>query len=180
MSMDQFLMCSPRYFDVSYVINPWMSENVNRVAKGQAETQWTALHRRIKNGAEVRLIDPQPNLPDMPFTANAGLVVGDLAIVSNFRHPERQTEERHFENWFRGQGFDVRRLDPKIFFEGAGDALLDRTRNCVWMGYGHRSSIDSAAHIQRILDLEVIPLELAAANESALHYGRPCCCRQAG
>jgi len=24
----RFLMCSPQYFDVSYVINPWMADNV--------------------------------------------------------------------------------------------------------------------------------------------------------
>jgi N-dimethylarginine dimethylaminohydrolase len=156
----RFLMCQPQYFDVSYVINPWMADNVNRVAHSRAHEQWLTLHRKVQDAAAVELIDPEPGLPDMPFTANAGLVVGDTAIVSNFRHPERQTEERHFERWFSDHGFDVRRLAHSIHFEGAGDALLDRERGCVWMGYGHRSAREAGIHIEEMVGLEVILLEL--------------------
>lgn len=156
----RFLMCQPEYFDVSYVINPWMASNVNQVARSQAHAQWTTLHRLVEDAADIELIDPKPGLPDMPFTANAGLVVGDTAIVSNFRHPERQTEERHFERWFGDHGFAVHRLSRAIPFEGAGDALLDRERGCVWMGYGHRSAAEAGAQIQKLLGLEVILLEL--------------------
>jgi len=156
----RFLMCQPEYFDVSYVINPWMTDNVNRVTRSQAKTQWLTLHGKMKNAARVELIDPEPGLPDMPFTANAGLVVGHTAIVSNFLHPERQSEERHFERWFSQQGFDVLRLARAVPFEGAGDALLDRERGCIWMGYGHRSAYEAGALVQSMLGLEVIPLEL--------------------
>ena len=45
------------------------------------------------------------------------LVWRDAAILSRFRHPQRQGEEWHNERWFRGQGFRVRRLpadrDPR-------------------------------------------------------------------
>ena len=156
----RFLMCRPQYFDVSYVINPWMATNVNCVAHSQAHAQWSTLHRKMEDAAQVELIEPEPGLPDMPFTANAGLVVGNTAIVSNFRHQERQTEERHFERWFSDYGYAVQRLARSIPFEGAGDALLDRERGCVWMGYGHRSSREAGAHIQKMLGLEVILLEL--------------------
>jgi N-dimethylarginine dimethylaminohydrolase len=133
---------------------------VHRVGRAAANVQWDTLHRMIRDAAEVQLIDPVPDLPDMPFTANAGLVVGDHAIVSNFRHPERQTEEQHFERWFHDHGLFVRKLSRDIFFEGAGDALLDRARGCVWMGYGHRTARDAGAPIQKFLDLEVVMLEL--------------------
>lgn len=157
---NRFLMCRPEYFEVSYVINPWMADNVHRVARTAANIQWDTLHRLIRGVAEVKLIDPVPDLPDMPFTANAGLVVGDHAIVSNFRHAERQTEEAHFERWFHDHGFSVHKLPRQIFFEGAGDALLDRARGCVWMGHGHRSMRDAGSPIQEFLGLEVILLEL--------------------
>jgi len=157
---NRFLMCKPQYFDVSYVINPWMAGNVHRVTRSQADAQWATLHRLIQKTAEVRLIDPQPGLPDMPFTANAGLVVGDRAIVSNFRHPERKTEEKHFLRWFSDQGLHVHRLLDGIPFEGAGDALLDRARSCVWMGYGHRSAREAGTHVEKFFGLEVIALEL--------------------
>ena len=157
---NRFLMCKPQYFEVSYVINPWMADNVHRVGRATANVQWDALHRLIRGAAEVELIEPEPNLPDMPFTANAGLVVGDRALVSNFRHPERQTEERHFERWFHDQGFQVHKLCREIFFEGAGDALLDRARGCIWMGYGHRTDRHAGPPIQEFFGLEVVMLEL--------------------
>jgi N-dimethylarginine dimethylaminohydrolase len=156
----RFLMCKPQYFDVNYVINPWMAGNIHRVGRPEANAQWDTLHRLIQNAAEVELIDPQPGLPDMPFTANGGLVVGNRAILSNFRHPERKTEERYFARWFGDQGFDVQRLSDALPFEGAGDALLDRSRSCVWMGYGHRSARGAGPQIQKLLGLEVRLLEL--------------------
>ncbi len=156
----RFLMCRPRYFDVRYVINPWMATSLHRVNHTLASVQWAALHRLIQSVAEVQLIDPEPELPDMPFTANAGLVVGDLAIPSNFRHAERRAEEIHFERWFSNHRFQVHKLPRPILFEGAGDALLDQNRGCIWMGYGQRSAREAGAHIQRLLDLEVILLEL--------------------
>lgn len=156
----RFLMCQPQYFDVSYVINPWMADNVHQVGLTRANEQWAALHRLIRGAADVELIEPAPDLPDMPFTANAGLVVGRDAIVSNFRHPERQTEEPHFERWFRDRGFAVHKLPRSISFEGAGDALLDRERRCIWMGYGHRSEPAAGASIRQLLGLDVIMLEL--------------------
>jgi len=38
-----FLMCRPDYFGVSYVINPWMTENVNKASAERAKTQWQRL-----------------------------------------------------------------------------------------------------------------------------------------
>jgi N-dimethylarginine dimethylaminohydrolase len=157
---NRFLMCPPQYFKVNYVINPWMAANVDRVGLSEAQSQWTTLHNLIENLAEVELIDPQPDLPDMPFTANAGLVMGDCAILSNFRYAERQMEARHFERWFHDHGFTVHRLPHALPFEGAGDALLDRERSLIWMGYGYRSERDAGRYIQKLLGLEVVMLEL--------------------
>lgn len=169
----RFLMCQPQYFDVSYVINPWMTGNVNQVTHAQARQQWDCLHGLIRDAAAVELIDPEPGLPDMPFTANAGLVVGGQAIVSTFRHRERQSEEPHFERWFDSRGFTVRKLPREISFEGAGDALLDRERACVWMGYGHRSDREAGAPIQKWLGHEVVMLELV---DSRFYHLDTCFC----
>jgi N-dimethylarginine dimethylaminohydrolase len=156
----RFLMCRPQYFDVSYIINPWMANNLHQVSHSQACSQWNTLFGLMQDGASVELIEPEPNLPDMPFTANAGLVVGTTVLLSSFRHAERQTEERHFERWFRDHGFTVHKLPREIPFEGAGDALLDRARGCIWMGYGHRSARAAGTYIEKLFCLEVIPLEL--------------------
>ncbi len=157
----RFLMCAPRFYDVGYVINPWMASNVHRVDRTRAQRQWLALRTFIESRADVKLIAAEPELPDMVFTANAGLVVGDEAILSSFRYAERKGEEEHFARWFSENGFCVRTLPPEIPFEGAGDALLDRERGCVWMGFGHRTVPDASVHVQRWLRVEVVTLELA-------------------
>lgn len=160
----RFLMCEPQYFKLNCGINPAINQrtagNLHQVGRSEANEQWTALHRLIQDSADVELISPEPNLPNMPFTANAGLVVGRHAIVSNFRNPERQTEEPHFERWFHDRGYSVYKLPRSIFFEGAGDALLDRSHCCIWMGHGQSSAPDAAAPLRQLLALEVVMLEL--------------------
>ncbi|KAF5406741.1 MAG: hypothetical protein Udaeo2_31890 [Candidatus Udaeobacter sp.] len=72
--MRELLLCPPDYYGIEYEINPWM----NRARAGQlCQKQWKQLHARLSDlDCEVHLISPQPGLPDMVFTANAGLTVG--------------------------------------------------------------------------------------------------------
>lgn len=157
---NRYLMCAPTYFDVAYVINPWMQGNVKATSLQRAGEQWQALCDRIADEAMVDIVHAQPGLPDMPFTANAGLVLEDTVVLSRFLYPERQGEEAHFERWFYDHGFAVLKLPTTIPFEGAGDALLDRKDRVLWMGHGHRSSRQSADYIARWLDVEVVSLKL--------------------
>lgn len=156
----RFLMCSPRHYDVDYVINPWMAGNIRKSSRDRAAEQWEALYGAIKARATVDLVEPQPGWPDMVFTANAGLVLGDRAVLSRFYHPERQGEEPHFRTWFKDNGFQVFELPQDLPFEGAGDALLDREGRWLWAGYGFRSELDSHAYIAKWLDIEVLSLHL--------------------
>ena len=102
-----FLMCPPEYFDVSYIINPWMHGNVRKIDNALAKQQWRALYDILTDLATVRLVHPQPGSPDMVFTANAGLVLGRRFLVSRFRYPERQYEEPYFADWFMDRGYNV-------------------------------------------------------------------------
>jgi N-dimethylarginine dimethylaminohydrolase len=158
---NRYLMCAPSYFDVAYVINPWMQGNIKATSLQKAAEQWEALRNLIIDDAQVDTVQPRPGLPDMPFTANAGLVLEDTVVLSHFLYPERQGEEVHFERWFYDHNFAVLKLPATIPFEGAGDALLDRAEPVLWMGYGHRSSRQSADYVARWLDIEVLPLKLA-------------------
>ncbi len=72
--MKRFLMCEPRFFEVCYVINPWMEGNQGKVNSDLAKQQWNNLHGIVSRLASVELIEPIAGLPDMVFTANAGLV----------------------------------------------------------------------------------------------------------
>ena len=96
----------------------------------------------------------------MVFTANAGLVLGENAVLSRFYHPERQKEEPYFKKWFEDNGFNVFELPKDLPFEGAGDALLDREGRWLWAGYGFRSELDSHPYIAKWLDIEVLSLRL--------------------
>jgi hypothetical protein len=86
----RFLMCSPDHYDVDYVINPWMEGNVHKSSRDRAIEQWNRLFHIIKEHATVDLVKPQIGVPDMVFTANAGLVLGDNVVLSRFFHKERQ------------------------------------------------------------------------------------------
>ncbi|MBE9192559.1 TIGR00300 family protein [Gloeocapsopsis crepidinum LEGE 06123] len=156
----RFLMCPPDHYDVDYVINPWMEGNIHKSSRDRAVDQWQKLHHVIKDHAIVDLVQPQKGVPDMVFTANAGLVLGDNVVLSRFYHKERQGEEPYFKQWFESQGYTVYELPKDLPFEGAGDALLDREGRWLWAGYGFRSELDSHPYIAKWLDIEVISLRL--------------------
>lgn len=139
LSRPAFLMCSPEFFDVQYVINPWMEGNVHAPSGRLACEQWNRLHAAVTEHAEVLLVDPQSALPNMVFTANAGLIRNGIAVLSRFRCPERAGEEAHFEAWFRQAGYSVREMPPNVPFEGEGDALFTPDGACLWAGYGWRT-----------------------------------------
>ncbi|MEO1005279.1 MAG: TIGR00300 family protein [Cyanobacteria bacterium J06638_38] len=156
----RILMCAPDHYDVDYVINPWMEGNIHKSSRDKAVEQWSKLNFVLNEIAQVDLVTGQPGVPDMVFTANAGLVLGDNAVLSRFYHPERQGEEPYFKKWFEDNGFNVFELPQDLPFEGAGDALLDREGRWLWAGYGFRSELDSHPYLAKWLDIEVLSLRL--------------------
>jgi len=158
--MKTFLMCEPRYFEVSYVINPWMTGNQGLVNMELAAKQWKNFHDILSSKASIRLIEPVAGLPDMVFTANGGLVCRDHeVIVSSFRYPERQDESPYFSKYFEDSGYCILWLNGDIKFEGAGDVLFD-SNGQVWFGYGHRSDVEALDEIATILHARVNGLTL--------------------
>ncbi|MBW4646361.1 MAG: TIGR00300 family protein [Goleter apudmare HA4340-LM2] len=156
----RFLMCAPDHYDVDYVINPWMEGNIHKSSRDRAVEQWQKLYHVLKEHAIVDLVPPEKGWPDMVFTANAGLVLGDNVVLSRFLHKERQGEEPHFQRWFEQNGYTVNVLPKDLPFEGAGDALLDREGRWLWSGYGFRSELDSHPYLAKWLDIEVLSLRL--------------------
>lgn len=156
----RLLMCAPTEFDVRYVINPWMQGHLHSSERDTALAQWAGLYLELAADAQIALVEPDPDCPDMVFTANAGFVLGERVAISRFRHAERSGEERHFKEWFERNGFEVMSLPGALAFEGAGDALLDRRLPLVWMGHGHRSDLRAALALERLFDVEVVPLLL--------------------
>lgn len=156
----RFLMCPPDHYDVDYVINPWMEGNIHKSSRDRAVEQWQGLYQILQDQATVDLVTPQKGVPDLVFTANAGLVLGDNVVLSRFLHKERQGEEPYFKEWFEQNGYNVYELPKDLPFEGAGDALLDREGRWLWAGYGFRSELDSHPYLAKWLDIEVLSLRL--------------------
>lgn len=161
--MHRILMCAPEHFDIAYVINPWMKGNVARCDPQLAMRQWQDLSRAIGQVAIVESVRGDQQVPDMVFTANAGLVLEGKVVLSRFRHAERQPEEALFARWFEEQGYEVLRLPAGLYFEGAGDALFDRGQRehgLLWLGHGHRSDEAAAPHLETLLHTPVQTLRL--------------------
>ena len=157
--MSRLLMCSPDFFGIEYEINPWMRMS-NQSDSRQAQEQWKDLAQVLEHevGARIELLDPVPGLPDLVFTANAGVISDGKAVPSRFRYPERQREEQHFIDWFRQKGYEVHLLEPTVYFEGAGDLL--ELEDVWYAGYRQRSDIRAYDLLTKIFDKEILSLEL--------------------
>src|SRR5438552_4773182 len=121
----RILMCPPTYYGIEYEINPWMSRSRGSDTSRAAQ-QWNALHESLRGlGVTVELMTPQPGLPDLVFTANAGLVFRTRFFSSAFRHQVRARETPHFDAWFAAHQYKVEHL----FFFQAEDGIRDRSRH---------------------------------------------------
>lgn len=151
-------MCPPDYYGIEYEINPWMSRE-RQADRDLASEQWEGLVGILAGlGVEISLLAPVPGLPDLVFTANAALIHQKQAILSHFRHVQRQGEEPLCASWLEQHGFDVVRLAEGRFFEGAGDALF--CGETLIAGYRIRSDIHAQQWLGEQLKCEVLPLEL--------------------
>jgi len=119
---------------------------------------------------------PVKGLPDLVFTANAGLIYRGAAIPSRFRHPQRQQEEAHDRQWFEEHGFQVQPLKSETYLEGAGDALF--CGETLFAGYRIRSDVRGHRELGELMQCEVIPLELV--NERYYHLDTCFCPLAAG
>jgi N-dimethylarginine dimethylaminohydrolase len=152
------LMCPPDYYGIEYEINPWMSRQ-RQADRDVAIEQWEGLVAILSRlGVEITLLTPAQGLPDLVFTANAALIYEKRAVLSHFRHKQRQGEEQLCAAWFKKHGFTVELLPEGRFFEGAGDALF--CGETLVAGYRIRSDVQSQQLVGELLKHEVIPLEL--------------------
>jgi len=160
--MRRLLLRPPDHYGIEYEINPWM-DRMCQADRRLAAEQWQRLRDTLRSlGCSVETIEPQPRLPDMVFTANAGLVIGKKFIRSRFRYRERQGESTHFERWFSEHGYEVVRLPEKLIFEGEGDALF--SSDVLFCGYRFRSDIQSHQWLGEFLKCLVISIELVDAR----------------
>jgi N-dimethylarginine dimethylaminohydrolase len=156
--LPRILMCPPDHYGIEYEINPWMNRSLGAV-RAVAFTQWTKLRDTLLSlGVTVETLAPQPGLPDLVFTANAGLMFHDTFLSSRFKHEVRAKESPVFDAWFAGHGFKVDHLPEGLYHEGAGDALF--CGDVLLAGYRTRSDANAHNWVAERLGVRCLPLEL--------------------
>jgi len=152
-----YLMCEPRFFDVTYSINPWMDVR-KPVDTGIAVAQWERLRDiYVDLGHEISLIEPIDGLPDMVFTANGATVVDGQVLLAKFRYEQRMAETDAHHAWFAEQAYPAI-TEARWTNEGQGDFLLAGER--ILAGTGFRSDERSHAEAQEVFGRPVVGLEL--------------------
>lgn len=160
----RYLVCPPSHYGVLYEINPWMHKEV-QVDPDLAREQWEDMVANLESaGAVTESMQPVAGLPDLVFTANAGLVDGRAFVLTRFRHIERRSEARHDAEWFRREGYEVLEIGAElgVCFEGAGDALP--FGRGLLAGYRFRSDFVAHAALARLLGVPVLSVELTDAR----------------
>lgn len=155
-STRHFLMTTPTHFDVTYVINPWMDPS-RPVDITLAGAQWSALRELyLALGHRVEVVDGEPGLPDMVFSANAATVVDGTAYGARFRTPQRAPEAAHVARWFAERG--VRVVAPTAVNEAEGDFAW--TGQVLLAGTGFRTDPGAHGEAQEVLGVPVVSLHL--------------------
>lgn len=153
----RFLMCEPRFFEVSYAINSWMDPTLPTDRRRACE-QWRRLiDVFVALGHDVEVVEPVPGLPDMVFAANAGIVIGDRVLTARFRHQERAPEQDAYRSWFLTAGYrEV--ADAMTVNEGEGDFTI--AGDCVLAATGFRTEEAAHAEVGTFFGLPVLSLRL--------------------
>jgi N-dimethylarginine dimethylaminohydrolase len=152
------LMCEPAHYRIEYEINPWMRRS-NAVDRPLAARQWNRLYEALIDlGLQVELVRQWPEVPDMTFAANAGIVCGRRFIPANFRFPERQPERARFIEWFAAAGYEVEEIHEPHYWEGEGDVLPAGGE--VFAGYRFRTEFRALDHLDQLLGTKTMRLEL--------------------
>ncbi|HVA11265.1 MAG TPA: arginine deiminase family protein [Candidatus Dormibacteraeota bacterium] len=155
-TIKRVLVCRPSHFTVDYVINPHMQPYAVNASK--AKKEWDQLVKTLRSlNIKVDIIEQEPDVPDMVFAADQGIVHNGSVLLANFRYSQRQKERVYYRKWFREHGFRLRSLSNIFPFEGAdslffGDTLL--------VGIGFRASVSSCEELAIKLAIEVMPLRL--------------------
>ncbi|MDZ7716141.1 MAG: arginine deiminase family protein [Balneolaceae bacterium] len=169
------LMVEPTYFSVDYVINPHMTDNIGKVDKVEAKTEWGILKNTFNQiGITVHDLEGEEGLPDMVFCANQSLPFidkdGQKHVIMSIMHAdERKEEVFYIEQWYRQNGYKIHYLDKEAIedFEGCGDAIWHTGKRLLWGGYGYRSSIQAYETVAETFGVPVIALKLV--DESFYH-----------
>ncbi len=159
----RFILLPPLFYERFYNIEGnecyeiHSSERIDRVISWK---QWSGVvENYIRSGLDVLILEPAPNLHELTFVGDAIFLFKDKAIVSRFYDESRQKEAQYMKAWAKRNGFDVIEIPEGMVFEGNAEAFYSYELDVIVMGYGVRTTLNSADFLEKHLDVEVIPVE---------------------
>ncbi len=151
-------MCEPRYFSsLNYSINPWMKPGT--INNDTAMQDWQHIVNAYKSqDIVVEIIKQKPGVPDMVFATDQGIVKDKTVLMSRFWCEERKNETIFYKEWFEERGYTIKTLPNNTYWEGNGDSFFWHDK--LLIGVGYRANQQTCDSISKLLDIEVIPLEI--------------------
>jgi N-dimethylarginine dimethylaminohydrolase len=117
-------------------------------------------------GAEVEEVLFVDGMYDSVFVKDSAVLVrrpdGDHALLAHPYHRERRAEQAARRTALESKRFSVHPA-PRQSLEG-GDVVMLPDRRGAFMGHDFRSSLASAADLERVLDVPVYPLQLCSPH----------------
>jgi N-dimethylarginine dimethylaminohydrolase len=143
-----------------------MCPPIANVARSAALRQWQRLVELLGVAGDVTIecIEPHATNDDRAFTGKAALISGNLAIMSNAWH---RNALALYRAWLAARGYAPTAL-TQTNFEGATDALFDRARPYLYVGYGQRTERNAAIALAEFVDARIIPLRLVDERWASL------------
>jgi N-dimethylarginine dimethylaminohydrolase len=102
------------------------------------------------------------------FPGSSALVCGKLAVLASLPGRKHTAHRRALA----GLGFATVALED-VSFGGAADAVFDRSRPLLYLGYGQHTEHRSASQIGQLLGVRTLPLQLA--DERLPHLDQVIC-----
>ena len=154
---DTIYVSSPEYYSIEYKINHWMNSN-QKIDKPKAINQWNKFVK-VLNLAGANVIALSAGIhPDTVFIADAGIIINNDFLLSNFKHPERHVERNHWISIAESMGYNIIQLPAEMIMEGTGDCLIGN--KYAFLGIGNRSNGINNNFIEQHLQRKVIPLQI--------------------
>lgn len=143
-----------------------MCPPIAHVDRSAALRQWERLVELLGVAGDVAIecVEPHATSNDRAFTGKAALICGNLAIMSNAWH---RNDLALYRGWLAARGYAPTTL-TQTNFEGATDALFDRVRPYLYVGYGQRTERNAAIALAEFVDARIVPLRLIDERWSTL------------
>lgn len=161
----KFLLSPPIYYEKVYDFsqdnNFYVKFRGEKVDRKRAWEQWSyVVDSYMEAGARVHIVEARQGLPELTFVGDSIFLFGKKAIISRFRHRERQQEAEYMKQWAQFKGFEILEIPEGLVFEGNAEAFYSHEKELIIMGYGgNRTSIEVADILGDFLNVDVIPVE---------------------